>query len=502
MKFVVNKLSKKIPYTFAKLHQVCICEDADTHEVFLLYVNALNHLIVSAIKHKLMTNFQLAKIGNNMLDVLISEIYSNTNAASIVDDLQEEIDISNLLQNMPQTQDLLESQDDAPVIKIINAFLTQAVRENVSDIHLDAYEKKSLVRFRKDGTLKDGIDINPGLHSSLVSRIKIMAQIDIAEKRLPQDGRIALLVAGREIDLRVSTIPTEHGERVVLRLLDKNQEKLDLAKIGMNPRVLSNVDKLIRQPNGIFLVTGPTGSGKSTTLYSALSRLDRDSMNIMTVEDPVEYNIEGISQTKVNAKIDMTFAKALKAILRQDPDVIMIGEIRDFETAQIAVQSSLTGHLVFATLHTNSAVSTITRLIDMGIEPFLLSSTIIGILAQRLIRVLCNECKTKAVYDQSEVEIIYEQFGLDQTTKFYRPKGCEKCNMTGYKGRTGVYELLIVDDQIKKIIHDNNLSENEIAKFAHEKEVLYTLKDDAIRLIRLGMVTIDEVFSIVKSDNE
>ncbi len=318
----------------------------------------------------------------------LSQAYSGNegSAAQVVGEVEGEVDLSRLMQELPAVEDLLEAEDDAPVIRMINALLTQAAREGASDIHIEAFEQSSVVRLRVDGTMRDIVRPRKALHGALISRIKIMAQLDIAEKRLPQDGRITLRVAGRPVDVRVSTLPTTHGERAVLRLLDKDAGRLNLERLGMGRVTLDRFDKLIQQPHGIVLVTGPTGSGKTTTLYAALSRLDSDTTNIMTVEDPVEYDLDGIGQTQVGERIGMSFAKALRAILRQDPDVIMIGEIRDLETAQIAVQASLTGHLVLATLHTNDAASAVTRLTDMGVEPYLLSSSLLGVLAQRLVR--------------------------------------------------------------------------------------------------------------------
>jgi len=494
VKFIPNKYSRRIPYLFAKNHRVCIY-GAENNVVLVAYVGELTPVIISEIKRKLgQEQFELTKITPKLFDSLLSEAYSSSNAAAIVDDVQEYIDISDLLHNLPKSADLLESDNDAPVIKIINAFLTQAVKEDASDIHLDAYEKKSVVRFRKDGVLQNIVDLNPGLHAALVSRIKIMAQLDIAEKRLPQDGRIGLRLAGREVDLRVSTIPTGHGERVVMRLLDKNKERLQLEVLGMAPDSLVKIDKIIRRPHGIFLVTGPTGSGKSTTLYAALARIDSASLNIMTVEDPIEYDISGISQTQVNAKIEMTFARALRSILRQDPDVVMIGEIRDLETAEIAVQASLTGHLVLATLHTNNAASAVTRLIDMGVESFLLSSTMIGVLAQRLIRLLCNNCKAEnKIIDQE----LLKSYNIPSGTKIYSAVGCEQCNSTGYKGRTGIHELLVIDEEIQRLIH-SGAGEVEIEKYAINTLGMHTLRMDAIRYVIDGMTSIEEVTAVTK----
>ncbi len=493
LKFSPNKYSRRIPYVFARANKVCIFA-ADDNYVHIATIGDLKPIVITEIKRKVHLPVKLHKIAEKLFDSILAEAYSSGNAAAVVDDIQDDIDISDLMQNLQKTEDLLESENDAPVIKIINAFLTQAVKEDASDVHLDAYEHKSLVRFRRDGVLHKIIDVNPGLHAALVSRIKIMAQLDIAEKRLPQDGRIALRLAGREVDLRVSTIPTGHGERIVMRLLDKNKERLQLETLGMASDTLSRIDDLIRRPHGIFLVTGPTGSGKSTTLYAALARIDSNALNIMTVEDPVEYDIAGISQTQVNAKIDMTFARALRSILRQDPDVVMIGEIRDLETAQIAVQSSLTGHLVLATLHTNSAASTVTRLIDMGVESFLLSSTLIGILAQRLIRLLCPKCKTE---NNAIDGTMRAKLNIPEDAIIYKAVGCDHCNDTGYKGRTGIHELLVIDEEVQKLIH-NNSAEQDIEKYAIGHLNMRTLRMDALRWVMDGKTSIEEVLSVTK----
>src|SRR5882762_1140881 len=342
------------------------------------------------------------------LSQAISQAYAHHegSAQQVVGDIEGEFDISRMMQEVPDIEDLLETADDAPIIRMINALLTQATRDGASDIHIEAFENTSLVRFRVDGTLRDVVRPKRALHAALVSRIKIMAQLDIAEKRLPQDGRITLRVGGRALDVRVSTLPTGHGERVVLRLLEKDLARLDLTNLGMSDRTLVGVDRLAHQPHGIVLVTGPTGSGKSTTLYAAIRRLDSTTTNIMTVEDPIEYDIEGIGQTQVNPKIEMTFARALRSILRQDPDVVMIGEIRDLETAQIAVQASLTGHLVLATLHTNDASGAVVRLVDMGIEPFLVASSLLGVLAERLVRRLCPACRRSHEPDRAEQSLL------------------------------------------------------------------------------------------------
>jgi general secretion pathway protein E len=414
-------------------------------------------------------------------------------AEAIVDDMGESVDLAKLTEQLPEVADLLETENDAPIIRLINALLTQAVRQEASDIHLEIFESRALVRFRVDGALRDVVEPRRGLHPAMVSRIKVMASLDIAEKRLPQDGRIALRIAGRAIDVRVSTIPTGSGERVVLRLLDKQGGRLTLDSLGMGSSARGEVDALIQQPHGIFLVTGPTGSGKTTTLYSALSRLDRKTRNILTVEDPVEYELDGIGQTQVNPRIEMTFARALRAILRQDPDVVMIGEIRDLETAQIAVQASLTGHLVLATLHTNDAPGAVTRLIDMGIEPYLLASTLNAVLAQRLVRKLCHECRAPYEPDESERSI----FGRSVPDRLYRAVGCGACNFTGYRGRTGIYELLTVDDDLRKLIHDT-VAERELRAHGVRQGML-RLREDGLRWVREGVTSLDEVLRVTRT---
>jgi general secretion pathway protein E len=360
---------------------------------------------------------------------------------------------------------------------MLNALLTQAARDGASDIHIEPYERTSSVRFRIDGSLREVVQPNRALHAALISRLKIMADLDIAEKRLPQDGRISLRIGTRAVDVRVSTLPSAHGERAVLRLLDKSESKLTLESVGMQGDTLARFEHLIGQPHGIILVTGPTGSGKTTTLYAALSRLDASSSNIMTVEDPIEYELHGVGQTQVNAKIDLTFAKALRAILRQDPDVIMIGEIRDFETAQIAIQASLTGHLVLATLHTNDSVSAVTRLTDMGVEPFLLSSSLLGVLAQRLVRKLCPVCSPAAGHEA-------------------QPVGCEACGHTGYQGRTGIFELLVADETVQSLIH-NRAPESQLF-VAAERGGLRSMREDGERLVQAGISSRAELLRVTR----
>jgi general secretion pathway protein E len=380
---------------------------------------------------------------------------------------------------------------------MINALLLQALRERASDLHFEPYEARSVVRFRIDGVLRDVIEPPRALHAALVSRLKIMASLDIAEKRLPQDGRISLKLGDRMVDVRVSTLPTGPGERVVLRLLDKESARLDLTALGMDEPTREAIDGLIREPHGIVLVTGPTGSGKTTTLYAALSRLPRDAVNMMTVEDPIEYALDGVAQTQVNPRIELDFARSLRAILRQDPDVIMIGEIRDLETAQIAVQASLTGHLVLATLHTNDATSAVTRLADMGVEPYLVASSLLGVLAQRLVRTLCPACRVASAPSAGEQKIL-AGLGLPATQQTWSAPGCEQCNHTGFRGRTGVYELLLVDDAIRRGIHDGA---DELAlRSAAERSGMTSLRRDGARWIADGSTSLAELLRVTREN--
>ncbi len=422
---------------------------------------------------------RLNRLTTEQLERAIAQAYASGSgdAAQVVGEVESDLDLARLMQEMPAVEDLLEAADDAPVIRMINALLTQALREGASDIHIEPFEQISIVRFRIDGRLRDVVRPKKGLHAALISRIKIMSQLDIAEKRLPQDGRITLRVGGKPVDVRVSTLPTGHGERAVLRLLDKEGGRMDLQQLGMSDSTRTQFDQLISQPHGIVLVTGPTGSGKTTTLYAALTQLNTPNTNVLTVEDPIEYELPGVGQTQVNARIDMSFAKALRAMLRQDPDVIMIGEIRDLETAQIAVQASLTGHLVLATLHTNDAPAAITRLLDMGIEPFLLSSSLLGVLAQRLVRKLCTHCKR---FDGHEWHAV----------------GCDKCAGTGYHGRVGIYELLRTTDQIRAQIHER-ASEAQI-RDAALRDGMRTMYQDGERWRREGITTEAELLRVTK----
>ncbi|MBK4716104.1 MULTISPECIES: type II secretion system ATPase GspE [Tenebrionibacter/Tenebrionicola group] len=404
----------------------------------------------------------------------------------VMEELGNDTDFYALAEELPELNDLLESEDGAPIIRLINAMLGEAIKEGASDIHIETFERSLSIRFRVDGVLREILQPQRRLAALMVSRIKVMARLDIAEKRVPQDGRISLRLGGRMIDVRVSTLPVNHGERVVLRLLDKNSVRLDLASLGMAPALHRHMTQLLAQPHGILLVTGPTGAGKSTTLYAALSQINSKERNILTIEDPVEYELPGVGQTQVNTKVKMTFARGLRAILRQDPDVVMVGEIRDAETAAIAVQASLTGHLVLSTLHTNSAAGAVTRLRDMGVEPFLLATSLTGVLAQRLVRVLCRECRRP--------ERLTEKGILPAGSVIYHPAGCPACNFTGYRGRTAIYELLRVNDALRAAIQRQD-DERALAQSLCGD----TLYQNGLALALEGVTSPEEVTRVTRS---
>ena len=415
-------------------------------------------------------------------------------------DYFEEMDQSStddLISKIDETADLLDEASDAPIIKLVNLILSGAIKDRASDIHVEPYSANLKIRYRIDGILYDTLSLPRRIQSPLISRIKIMARLNIAEKRLPQDGRIEIKIADRLVDIRVSVIPTAFGERVVLRLLDKTANILMLSDLGMHDERIKLLNKLIKSPYGIILVTGPTGSGKTTTLYAALSTINRPEINIITIEDPIEYQMDGVGQIQVNPKIDLTFAAGLRSIVRQDPDVILIGEIRDRETAEIAIQSSLTGHLVFSTLHTNDAASAVTRLIDMGIEPFLVTSSIVAIIAQRLVRVLCPHCKE--VYEPDEESLA--NLGLSRSVlknnTFYRKKGCNLCMQTGFRGRSAIFEILTVDDEIKRLVLKTS-DANQINELAIKRGMI-TLQQDGIDKVLAGITTIEEVLRVTRT---
>ena len=484
---------RALPFSFANRHGVLIREISGgvAHAV---YRTGSSPLGLAEARRFVGMPLMLTRVAREVFDSLLQQTYEQGNqmAMQMVSNLDEHTDLLQVAQELPEPSDLLESDDDAPIIRFINAVLTEAVKENASDVHIEPYENRLGVRFRVDGVLQEVLQTRRALAPLVVSRVKVMSKLDIAEKRLPQDGRISLKIAGRPVDVRVSTMPSGHGERVVLRLLDKQAGRLDLSSLGMYEQSQTMMDDLIHKPHGIILVTGPTGSGKTTTLYAALERINDDSRNIMTVEDPIEYFIDGIGQSQVNPKVEMTFARGLRAILRQDPDVVMVGEIRDLETAEIAVQASLTGHLVLSTLHTNTAAGAVTRLRDMGIEPFLLSSSLIGVLAQRLVRVLDDD--TKVPYPAREYECNTLKVNPENPPTLYHP-GAD--DATGFRGRTGIYELIVIDDTMRTMIHDG-ASEQDLEKYA--RTLTPSIRDDGRRRVIEGDTTLEEVLRVTRAD--
>ena len=423
---------------------------------------------------------------------------SRSSAKDYFDEISEQT-AGDLISEISETADLLDETSDAPIIKLVNLLVSGAIKDRASDIHVEPYSGKLKIRYRIDGILYDILSLPTKIQSPLVSRIKIMARLNIAEKRLPQDGRIELKIADRLVDVRVSVLPTAFGERVVLRLLDKSAHILMLSDLGMHDERIRLLDQLIKSPYGIILVTGPTGSGKTTTLYAALSTINRSEINIITIEDPIEYQMDGVGQIQVNPKIDLTFAAGLRSIVRQDPDVILIGEIRDRETAEIAIQSSLTGHLVFSTLHTNDAASAVTRLIDMGVEPFLVTSSVVAIIAQRLVRVLCPHCKEVYSPDEEELANLGLPLSALEINTFYRKKGCNRCMQTGFRGRTAIFEILVVDDEIKRLVlaTSDATQLNDLAV----RQGMITLQQDGIQKILAGITTTEEVLRVTRSLN-
>ncbi|HET7923229.1 MAG TPA: type II secretion system ATPase GspE [Gammaproteobacteria bacterium] len=485
-----------IPFSFAKRHGVLVESFAGHVAQVVCRPDAPAEALIET-RRALRLPIQAREVGTEEFDALLQQAYEeqSNNAMQMMEGLDEDADLFSVAQALPEPEDLLESEDDAPIIRLINALLTEAVKENASDIHIEPFENRLVVRLRVDGVLRVVLESRRAVAPLVVSRIKVMARLDIAEKRLPQDGRISLRIAGRAVDVRVSTIPSGHGERVVLRLLDKQAGRLELEHLGMPEQTREFLDGLIHKPHGIILVTGPTGSGKTTTLYAGLSRLNDKSRNIMTVEDPIEYYIDGIGQTQVNTRVEMTFARGLRAILRQDPDVVMVGEIRDLETAEIAVQASLTGHLVLSTLHTNTAIGAVTRLRDMGVEPFLLSSSLLGMLAQRLVRLLCPDCKQP--YTAGERECAALDLSDKPAPTLYRPAGCENCNSSGYRGRSGVYEIVLVDDHMRGMIHDGS-SEQALEQYARSRTP--GIRQDGRRLVLAGETSVEEVLRVTRED--
>ncbi len=486
--------NKDIPYSFAKKHNILVQTDDDKN-FQVLCISAPELPILSELKRRLQGKLSVSVLSKDDFERQLREVYDTSQSSDQMVDIGEDWDLERLADEMPEVTDLLEASDDAPIIKFINTMLTQAIREGASDIHLEAFEKASVVRFRVDGVLRDVLKPQRALHGALVSRLKVMSKLDIAEKRLPQDGRISLRVAEHPVDVRVSTLPTQHGERVVLRLLDKQAARLNLEVLGMGAETLGRFVKLIERPNGIVLVTGPTGSGKTTTLYSGLQKLDSKQLNILTVEDPVEYDLDGVGQTQINPKIGLTFAGGLRSILRQDPDVVLVGEIRDVETANISVQASLTGHLVLSTLHTNTAIGAVTRLVDMGVEPFLIASSLLGVLSQRLVRKLCVHCKEPAEVAEYQQEYL-QKIPDDVEKNIHKAVGCAKCDYTGYQGRLGIYELVNIDEPLRRMIHDQ-LSEGELVDYVRKSTP--SIAQDGFLRVANGETSFDEILRVTQS---
>ncbi len=472
-----------------KLHEgtllVAVNDPADQDPMF----DIARLLKIRDVKRVLAPKQEILSAINRVMEM------KNESAKDIMEDMEEESD--EILKDLENIQDITLMETEAPIIRMVNRLMVQAYRDRASDIHVEPYQTDVKVRYRIDGILHDVLTLPKRIHSPVVSRIKIMASLNIAEKRLPQDGRIGIKLGEHSVDLRISVVPTVNGERVVMRILDKSSVLLGLEELGFYPDDLQRIERLIRQEHGIILVTGPTGSGKTTSLYSMLSRINSPDKNILTIEDPIEYQLKGIGQIPVNTKVGLTFASGLRSIVRQDPDVILVGEIRDLETAEIAIQAALTGHLVFSTLHTNDSASAVTRLIDMGIEPFLVTSSVNAIFAQRLVREICPTCKQGYFpEDESLQEIGLTKEMLQKEGYLYRGAGCPECLGTGYRGRTGIYEILLMSDAIKNTILKN--SDSTIIKNQAVSEGLHTLRQDGARKVEDGHTTIEEVLRVTQ----
>jgi general secretion pathway protein E len=499
-KSIPDDLITLVPINFAKHYKVVPLGRTDDERVRVACADPLALGALDDMSVLVGTSLSLELATSDAIVEAINRAYDRgtAHAAAAMEEMAEE-DLETFAQDIEEAVDLLDAEDEAPIIRLVNSLVSQAVKEHASDIHIEPGERDIVVRFRVDGILHEKIRPPKKLQASIASRIKIQAGLNIAEKRLPQDGRIRIKIAGKDIDIRVATAPTAHGERITMRLLDRSSVLLNLVDLGFNGDSLSTMNALINRSHGIILVTGPTGSGKTTTLYACLSAINTPDLNILTIEDPVEYQLPGISQTQVQPKINLTFAGGLRSFLRHDPDVIMVGEIRDLETAEIAIQAALTGHLVLSTIHTNDAPGAITRLVDMGVEPFLVASSIIGIMAQRLIRTLCSECKEP--YPASDEEV--RELGLSRDmvgpkATFWRGKGCPSCHGMGYSGRTGIYELMSPTDDIRQLILQN-VDSNSIKKKAMSQG-MRTLREDGARKVLVGITSSAEVLRVTGED--
>jgi general secretion pathway protein E len=494
-----NILSR-VPLSFIKENRVIpLCEESGecivaVHDPFdMAPIDDLKLLLGMPVKTMICPGEEIERITTHYFDL------QNHSAAQVIMDMDDEEMDSFSVEPLEERRDLLDLANEAPIIRLMNVIISQAAKERASDIHIEPYEKELRVRYRIDGVLYQILSPPRSYHAAIVSRIKIMANLNIAEKRLPQDGRIKIMLSGREIDIRVSIVPTAYGERVVMRLLDKGTFLLSLEELGLNTKNLSQFERLLACSHGIILMTGPTGSGKTTTQYAALNRLNSMENNIITIEDPIEYMMEGIAQIQVRPKIDLTFANGLRSILRQDPDTILVGEIRDMETAEMAIQASLTGHLVFSTLHTNDAAGAITRLLNMDIEPFLVSSSVIAVLAQRLVRTICPGCKSPYTPDELELADIAIEKERLRDGVLWRGAGCAECVGRGYRGRTGVFELLIVRENIQNLIL-SNVDSNTIKREAIAKNAMMTLREDGAEKAIAGTTTVEEVLRVTRED--
>ena len=494
-------LMRQVPLAFARQHKLVPIRRHDGHILVAMNdpldlqpLDDVSLLLKAPVEAVLSPEREIIGVLNRLYD---SEAQT---AAKVIEDM-DAADMGRLAHNLEGPQDLLDQDSEAPIIQLVNLILSQAAQDRASDIHIEPFERSLKVRYRIDGVLHEVLSPHKRLQSAVTSRLKIMADLNIAEKRLPQDGRIAIRVRNKEIDIRVSVLPTAFGERLVLRLLDKSDALLSLEDIGFAPELFRIYTRLVQRPNGIILVTGPTGSGKSTTLYATLQRINAPEVNIITVEDPIEYQLNGIGQIQVNPKIDLTFANGLRSILRQDPDIIMVGEIRDRETAEIAIQASLTGHLVFSTLHTNDAASAVTRLLDMGIEPFLISSSVLAIMAQRLVRVICAACREPF---EPNAETLRE-IGLTPEEcaphggKLFRGRGCDACRGSGYRGRAGIYEMLALDDSVRTLIMQQ--ANAHTIKNAAVQRGMRTLLQDGARKVLQGTTTVEEILRVTQESD-
>ncbi|EMD83099.1 General secretion pathway protein E [Pacificimonas flava] len=489
-----SKPSASLPYAFAKRHGVIVL-DGEGEEVSVGLREDADPRALIEVRRAIGRPIAMRFVAAKQFETLLGERYGSGGLDSdrAAGELAEMGDLGALADDLPAAADLLETSDDAPVIKLINGILAEAIRDGASDIHVEPFESALVVRLRVDGVLKEVLRLPPKVSPVVTSRIKVMARLDIAERRVPQDGRIGLALGGRQLDVRVSTLPARAGERVVMRILDKEQAELEPTDLGMPANLLKHFQSALSEPNGIVLVTGPTGSGKTTSLYAGLRMLNDGERNILTVEDPVEYAVEGVGQTQVNTKVGMSFAAGLRAILRQDPDVVMVGEIRDHETAEIAVQASLTGHLVLSTVHTNDAVGAITRLKDIGVEPFLLASSLRLVMAQRLVRRLCTHCAVP--HPATAVEAA--PLGLDTGVTIYQPAGCRECANTGFRGRIGVFEMIRIDKDLRELML-SGADENVIARHAFSNAP--NMASSARRLVLEGRTTVEEAVRILRKD--